>query len=712
MRRLQILIMSFLVFVLQVSAQVHDIEISTNGDTRIIPTTLIDSITFRHDGTSYKQYIWHNGCESKMDVNDVEHVSFLKNNVTYNNFTAKEYGIENGLINSIGQYAIVGKDTISNNGAVILIGDINNGNPQITVHVDSLKLIRYVCCDSLVSRYLYGEDDLTILTLNKDGDSISCKIYTYNELKRIQTKARRIYRAGGTISNSGWFELFSLVDLGLSINSPTLSGWASLQHNPYLSFVGDVGEFAKGNLLTKALILLKWFDNIWSAYVFKGASIQTLPHEELSIDAVRLKCNIMGLETIPRIKNLEASALCSMKMRAVSGISGAPSNQYMKWEVQERDINKDGEQHFDFSNLLLESQYEYYPQLNLVWTEAKASIWVKISDDVIPDIDDWKVVTEEHRNFQSIRGEEGIFFTAKPIVTTEDPYYVEVTSATVGCVFANVPDNALYGIEYSDGNEKKTVSASVKEGESFPILNGLQPNTNYTYRAYVQTKYKTYYGKEKSFKTKFPSCSTGDLVSATDKSAVVKCYYADVEEVDVECGVMISSDNDTRKITTSRTGGKHEISLSGLSPATTYNYWAYVELDGNPINGEVKSFTTNPPDISGTWTCTEEYYFAWDKNYENPQYKDYPIILGKDGTVSIDGKSDYISSSWSYEANGRLTIKVMNMATSNLNSGFDINLTADEAKIPKKFTGAINNWSFNSTVGYVSRGGHSVVLTR
>lgn len=208
-----------------------------------------------------------------------------------------------------------------------------------------------------------------------------------------------------------------------------------------------------------------------------------------------------------------------------------------------------------------------------------------------------------------------------------------------------------------------------------------------------------------------PSCSTISLVSTTDKSAVVKCSYNNIYN-GIQCGVMVSSDNATMKVSTSNNDGEREISISGLQPATTYNYWAYIEVNGIPENGEVKSFTTNPPDVSGTWTCTEKYYFAWDKNYENPQYKDYPVILGKDGTVSIDGKSDYVSSSWSYGANGRLTIKVMDMATSDFNSGFDINLTADEAKNPKKFTGTINNWSFNSTIGYVSRGGNAVVLTR
>lgn len=181
------------------------------------------------------------------------------------------------------------------------------------------------------------------------------------------------------------------------------------------------------------------------------------------------------------------------------------------------------------------------------------------------------------------------------------------------------------------------------------------------------------------------------------------------------------------------------VNVSGLTPSTKYYYRAYLRIDplkyknsplvikydnGNheedgydPMRptltyGNIETFTTNPTDISGTWICTEEYYFAWDKNYEKPQYKDYPILLREDGTVSIDGKSDYVRSSWRYGSDGRLTISVTDMSTSDFSGGFDINLKADDSKAPKKFTGAINDWSFNSTVGYVSRGGNAVVLTR
>lgn len=708
-------ILSFLALCMQTFSQVQNVEITFNGKKSIIPIAVIDSITYEHDDTSYFQLIWNKGHEYKMDVYDVEQLSFSEEKVAYNNFSAKEYGIENGLINSLGQYVAVGKDSISNNGAVIIMGDVNENKPQMVAHVDSLKLLRYVFCDSIIYRYFYGKEDFTILALNEHGDSLNCETFAYNLLQQFQTKTGKATRAGGTISNSGWFNLFSLIDMSNSVmnggTSSLLSSWASIQRNPLLSFGGDLAGLVMGPWYSKALTLIKWFDNIWNAYVFRGATIKTLPHKALSIDAVRLGCNITGLQKIPKIRNLEAYALCSMKMRAKSGLSGAPSSQYMNWNIQSRNIESDGEQYFDFQNLLLESQYEYYPQLNLAWTEAQANILVEISDDVIPDITDWTVVTEEHKSFQSIRGDEMDFFTTKPDVITGDVYYIYTKSAVVGCSFANVPNDASCGIEYSNDNQANVINISNKEGVSFPTINNLQPGTSYTFRAFVQTKYKKYYGKENNFTTKVPSCSTGEIISKTENSAIVECYYANVEDGGFECGVVVSSDNKTRKISTNSSEGKHEISISGLSPATTYSYWAYVEIDGIPINGEVKSFTTLAPSIVGTWNVVETYETRPFPGAEwETKTREYSLSLNEDGSIS-KSDTEYIGGSWSYSSGGSFYATGHIIATQTQNTWDRFDGKVDDIKNPQKITGTRYRGNMNQ-VTYAEEAVGSFVMTK
>lgn len=182
---------------------------------------------------------------------------------------------------------------------------------------------------------------------------------------------------------------------------------------------------------------------------------------------------------------------------------------------------------------------------------------------------------------------------------------------------------------------------------------------------------------------------------------------------------------------------RFSVDVSGLQPSTKYYYRAYLRINPknyntsplvvrydngnheeesyNPIRptltyGNVKTFTTNVPDVSGTWTCTEEYYNGGDN--QNPQYKSYPIVLQKDGSVIINGKGDYVGASWSYKSNGELIISIIEMGTINYTSGFDVKLTADDSKNPKKFTGYINKWNYSNAVGYRDRGGNAVVLTR
>lgn len=643
-----LLIVLSLIYYLQAFGQVPNIEIEIDGVKNVIPITVIDSITYDNDDTSFNQIIWNKGRQFSTSVNNVNQLSFSSEEIEYNTFEAKEHGIESGIINSLGQFAAAGKDTISNNGVVILIGDISKEEPQIIIHVDSFRLVRYVYCENIIYRYFYGENDFTVLALNEDGDSINCETYAYTLLQDSQAKSRMIRRAGGTISNSGWFNLLNLVDIGASMRNPTnstlLSNWASMQQNPLLSFGGDAAVLALGPWYSKALVSLKWFDNIWNFWVFRGATITTLPHEELSIDKVRLSCQVDGLNRIPRIRNFEAYAVCTMKLRAWSG-NGADPSEYLNWQIKDRDINSDGVQSFDFDNLLLESQYQYQPQLNLAWTEVEARIYV----DIEGDFDTWTTFTEEKQSFQSIRGNEGSFWTSKPNVSTGEAQYVGVTDAVVSCSFGNVPDNATCGIEYTDGEQTNSKEVSNKEGESFPILDGLKPSTTYTYRAFVQTKHKKYYGNKMSFTTQTPSCSTGDVISKTQTSAIVKCIYNNVAE-GIECGVMVSGDDGLRPFTTSSTEGAREINLTGLKPATTYNYWAYIDYDGTPINGVVKSFTTDSPSLAGTWNCTIT---------KGTSTESWKITLTEDhkgSAVKTDGSSNTFEASWGVGADGKASV--------------------------------------------------------
>ncbi len=265
-------------------------------------------------------------------------------------------------------------------------------------------------------------------------------------------------------------------------------------------------------------------------------------------------------------------------------------------------------------------------------------------------------------------------------------------------------------------------------------FSNLDIGTNYSYEPDLEIDYKSnipddifmsIYGKEvamsvhkygnvEHFSIGNIGCSIGDPKNVKDKSVDLECTYSNVPEGAI-CGIKVvdTTTEEIIKISNGTTDGTRTVKATGLKPNTDYVYTGFVTYKGVDYpswNGG--GFTTLPPDISGAWNCTEEWYYAWDKRYENPQYKTYSIVLNENGTITKDGKSDYVNSSWSYTKDGHLKIAVTEIATNSYYGGFDLSCTADNANDPKKFTGAYNNWSYNDVVGYVGRGGNSVILSR
>lgn len=191
------------------------------------------------------------------------------------------------------------------------------------------------------------------------------------------------------------------------------------------------------------------------------------------------------------------------------------------------------------------------------------------------------------------------------------------------------------------------------------------------------------YGNRKSYTDLMPNCTTGECIETTENSAVVECSYTNV--YGLECGVYVSNDDETKKFTTNSIDGVREINLSGLRPATTYNYWAFINVNGEYINGQVKSFTTDLPDVTGTWTCKE-------KHGEN--YTSYTVTLHKDGTVTTSSSSleNYKYKSWSQSATG-LSVRFI-WSTGDM--GHDLRITFDDPTNPTSGKGNVHEWTVSS----------------
>ena len=202
-----------------------------------------------------------------------------------------------------------------------------------------------------------------------------------------------------------------------------------------------------------------------------------------------------------------------------------------------------------------------------------------------------------------------------PTVTTTAASNVQQNSATLNGVITN-PDNVTIT---SKGFEWKATAGGaytpvVVTGSALTHnLTGLNPNTNYTYKAFITYNGQTVYGNEMTFTT-LPGdtpepcdAPTGLTVSAvTDESiTVVWDDNANVNSWNIQYSAVGGTLN-------SATSNTNSYTISGLQPETAYS----IQVQANCGNGNVSSWS---PAVTGTTTTGIN---SWLENsvslYPNP----------------------------------------------------------------------------------------------
>lgn len=190
-----------------------------------------------------------------------------------------------------------------------------------------------------------------------------------------------------------------------------------------------------------------------------------------------------------------------------------------------------------------------------------------------------------------------------------------------------------------DNNNKRHHSIFNSDGGTISFtFSDLEPDTEYCYQTiFEDIENKIYrFGEVNTFKTTGePDCITGNASCITTTSAVVECTYSNVPE-DGQCQVILSWDEGHRVINAENSEGTQSITLSDLKPNTTYSYYASIDYDEGPVNGEMKEFKTNEENerwvdlgLSVLWAAynvgansPEEYggYYAWGETEEKDRY--------------------------------------------------------------------------------------------
>ena len=208
-----------------------------------------------------------------------------------------------------------------------------------------------------------------------------------------------------------------------------------------------------------------------------------------------------------------------------------------------------------------------------------------------------------------------------PIAITGDNNNINEHSAIITCSYENIiPETDCgYFLEAdtkgSSSLGSQMVSLGCISGSRTISLSGLKSGTTYYYQAYAKNSVGKSLGEEKSFTTKespIPTAETGDVSDVTENSAIIRCTFGNVPQdgeksTTGRCGVEVTCSDWSYQFVMAKEDGTYTSKLTNLLPATKYTYCAFADHDGGTVYGEDKTFTTDMPDLSGTWTFTQSY---------------------------------------------------------------------------------------------------------
>lgn len=203
-------------------------------------------------------------------------------------------------------------------------------------------------------------------------------------------------------------------------------------------------------------------------------------------------------------------------------------------------------------------------------------------------------------------------------VTTGDAETTATTATVTGTVAdlsSMTSGNFVVGAVYSTTENPVAAGTKVpgvlqEDGTTVvTTITGLQDGVTYYYATYVTLQGKvTEYGDVKSFVTTSSAVGTADASAVTASTATLGGTVNGVSDMlqagtlvhgfkyaadasDVENGIDLPVETSTNSYTAV---------VDRLVPATTYYYAAYMMLNGNPVYGDVKSFTTTLGNLDAT----------------------------------------------------------------------------------------------------------------
>ncbi len=142
-----------------------------------------------------------------------------------------------------------------------------------------------------------------------------------------------------------------------------------------------------------------------------------------------------------------------------------------------------------------------------------------------------------------------------------------------------------------------------KTGSFLSQMSDLEPGIPYTVRAYATNGVGTAYGNSMGFTTKsLPVITTNDITEITKTSAKCGGFILTIDDTEITnrgvCWCVCDTPTIENYFTSDGSGTEDFLStLTNLTPGTTYSICAYATTEFGTTYGEIKSFSTNDPEL-------------------------------------------------------------------------------------------------------------------
>lgn len=613
MKKRLFILLSLFIAILNTHVCAQIVNFNMEEGNTMFPVSAIDSITFETDENDIiYQILWSRGESFRNSINDEDYLNFSFDEVVFNISDALEYGYKTVITTNYGQFGAVIEDTISSNGHFIILGNTSDLEDVIIAHIDTLKVISSIYSDSLFYDIHYYEEYVSVLVSNTNYDTVSYDIINNEDFDLNNMKNNL---DSNDLIHSNWFNSLSIIDMCMTIKSPSKSSLMSTflqnKNNKVIQSLGDISAIisSSGNLLSRSLALLRIMINIRAFEIWHFAYLETMDAELITPNSVILGCRIGNFSTVPFPAGTNVKLICTMKISCLLG-----SKELTKT------LSDSDTLYYYFDHLRLMTLYDYQPKAYLTWTEYLGNV-------------------------------------------------------TIGGLF--------------EGFSGPAIIPCGKRSE-IPL-----------------------YGVTKEFVTRTPVANTDSILDTELHSVRVKCsYYGIVDET--MCGIEISDGVNSWEQSVNNTEGAQTLSISGLNAATSYSCRAYVKYLGGTYYGEWLSFTTDLPDITGTWTCTETHYSSSGE----PSYTSYEITLFEDGTVDCPTypviSEGLPPGTYSVGNNGSVGISIHQLSQYTYywhDSGVEWYGHIEDLDNPTTIIGYRYNWNYNN-VGYFEGDHIEMTMTR